>query len=117
MSSKYDSAQILVSSSSSSSYVLSRLAVAKLLAFIEIDSVSSTKAALNVKKSLVDANELVINHRQLFQKVLEILNEMNIRILENDARLIAQYWKTRPLVIVVLKYNSSFSTTSSVLLT
>lgn len=37
--------------------------------------------------------------------MLEVLAEMEIRIAESDARLIAVYWKVRPLVIVILKYH------------
>lgn len=115
MSSKYDSAQVLIVSnnnnsshevgdSSSSSYVLSRLAVARLLAFVEIDPITASRVALSVKKALVDSNELQISNRQLFQKVLEILvKNFEIRLPESDARLLAQYWRVRPLVVVVIK--------------
>ena len=93
--------------------VLSRLAVARLLAFFGVDLVVATRVALELKKNLVDANQLIISHRALFQRVLQLLARHDVALIDEHARLMAQYWGTRPLVVVVLKFSPDAAATNT----
>ncbi|ORY66896.1 hypothetical protein LY90DRAFT_667826 [Neocallimastix californiae] len=101
--SKYDFVKVLVYLSGEHYYVLSRFLISRMLTATQVDYYHAVRIALDLKKQLVDYDELELSQKKLEKNLFSIMkrygyNEKNIELY----RLLSAFYRERiPLIILI----------------
>jgi len=101
--SKYDFVKVLVYLSGEHYYVLSRFLVSRMLTASKIDYVHAVKIALELKKRLVDRNELELSQKKLEKTLFSIMKEYGYNEKYTSLyKLISGFYRERiPMIILI----------------
>ncbi|ORX45390.1 hypothetical protein BCR36DRAFT_299665 [Piromyces finnis] len=101
--SKYDFVKVLVYLSGKHYYVLSRFLISRMLTASEIDYYHAVKIALDLKKRLVDCNELELSQKKLEKYLFNIMKDYGYTEKYTSLyKLISGFYRERiPMIILI----------------